>query len=447
MLLVAGAWRDDLAIHRNMGVAQAEVLSAGPRRSTIEFVTPERVTYRPELGVLYPSELATGMRIYVEYNKKDPNLVRVQHRNAGLAIIPAGSIAVVAWLAATIALVGLALLDRRLDRRAAAECGPRVEALSSRFRVPYARRQPRRQAALTLWWCARCDRRRIVPPQCQRCQQLGGSGTRASASNRSRSSRHRPRQPAGRTPRRPLHDGIRVHRVPSRMFPKVTTLPLGVPMPRMFSVLRGFDPDVMHLASPALLGYGGLRAARRLGVPTVAVYQTDVPGFAASYGIPMTSRAAWAWFRHLHSLADRTLAPSTATMESLAAHRIPRVHRWARGVDVLRFAPSARDEALRRRWSPDGKPIVGFVGRLAPEKHVERLAGLAAGDAVQLVIVGDGVDRRQAAIGNAHSGFHRRAVWRGARRGVCQHGRLRASPVSTRRFARSCRKRWRRGCR
>ena len=57
------------------------------------------------------------------------------------------------------------------------------------------------------------------------------------------------------------------------------------------------------------------------------------------------------------------------------------------------YAPSARDDALRQKWSPDGKPIVGFVGRLAPEKHVERLISLAAGDAVQLVIVGDGVDR------------------------------------------------------
>jgi len=124
VLLVAGAWRDDLAIQRNMGVAQAEVLDAGPRRSTIEFVTPERITYRPELGVLYPSELSTGMRIYVEYNKNDPNLVRVQHRNAGLAIIPAGSIAVVGWLVATVVLVGLALLDRRLDRRAEVHTEP-----------------------------------------------------------------------------------------------------------------------------------------------------------------------------------------------------------------------------------------------------------------------------------------------------------------------------------
>ena len=117
VLLVAGAWRNDLAIEHNMGVAEAEVLSAGPRRSTIEFVTPDRVTYRPELGVLYPSELATGMRIYVEYNKNDPNLVRVQHRNARLAIIPAGSIAVVSWLVAAAALIGLALLDNWLDQR------------------------------------------------------------------------------------------------------------------------------------------------------------------------------------------------------------------------------------------------------------------------------------------------------------------------------------------
>jgi phosphatidylinositol alpha 1,6-mannosyltransferase len=175
------------------------------------------------------------------------------------------------------------------------------------------------------------------------------------------------------------------------MFPKITSLPLGVPLPRMLRVLRGFEPDVVHLASPALLGYGGVKAARRLQVPTVAVFQTDVAGFAAAYGIGRLSRAAWAWTRHLHRLADRTLAPSTSAMEDLAAHGIPRVYRWARGVDLTKFVPSARDEALRQRWSPDGKPIVGFVGRLAPEKHVERLAVLARDDAIQLVIVGDGV--------------------------------------------------------
>jgi phosphatidylinositol alpha 1,6-mannosyltransferase len=202
-----------------------------------------------------------------------------------------------------------------------------------------------------------------------------------------------PDTPHGEDPADRIHDGVRVHRVPSRMFPRVTSLPLGVPRPRMVGVLRGFDPDVVHLASPALLGYGGLHAARYLDVPTVAVFQTDVAGFAQSYGMGLMTRAAWAWTRHLHSRADRTLAPSTAAMEDLVTHRIPRVHHWGRGVDITGFAPSARDESLRVRWSPEGKKIVGFVGRLAPEKHVERLVALAGRDDLQLVIVGDGVDR------------------------------------------------------
>lgn len=202
-----------------------------------------------------------------------------------------------------------------------------------------------------------------------------------------------PDTPRGEPAADKIYEGVRVHRVPSRMFPKITSLPLGVPRPRMVSVLRGFDPHVVHLASPALLGWGGMLAARHLGVPTVAVFQTDVAGFAESYGMGFASRAAWAWTRMVHTRADRTLAPSAAAMENLTAHRIPRVHKWARGVDITGFAPSARDENLRSLWSPQDKPIVGFVGRLAPEKHVERLAALSERDDLQLVVVGDGVDR------------------------------------------------------
>jgi hypothetical protein len=117
LLLVFGAWRNDRQIERHMGVAAAEVLDAGPRRSTIEFVTPDRVTYRPELGVLYPSELDTGMRIYVEYDRNNPDLVRVQGRTAVLAIIPAGSIAVVGWTIAGIVLGGLVYIEKRLTRK------------------------------------------------------------------------------------------------------------------------------------------------------------------------------------------------------------------------------------------------------------------------------------------------------------------------------------------
>lgn len=114
VLLVLGAWRNDQQIESHLGVAAASVLDAGPRRSTIEFVTPDRVTYRPELGVLYPSRLENGMRIYVEYDMQNPDLVRVQGRDASLAIIPAGSIAVVGWLVAGAALGATALVERRV---------------------------------------------------------------------------------------------------------------------------------------------------------------------------------------------------------------------------------------------------------------------------------------------------------------------------------------------
>jgi hypothetical protein len=114
VLLVAGAWRNDRQIERAMGTAEAEVLSAGPRRSTVEFVTPDRVTYRPELGVLYPSELADGMRIYVEYDRNNPALVRVKDRSAVLAIVPAGSLALAGWLAGAGLLAGLVRLEQRV---------------------------------------------------------------------------------------------------------------------------------------------------------------------------------------------------------------------------------------------------------------------------------------------------------------------------------------------
>ena len=83
------------------------------RRSTIEFVTPDRVTYRPELGVLYPSELSDGMRIYVEYDRNSPNLVRVKDRNAALAIIPAGSLAVMSWIVGGAVLAALVRVEQK----------------------------------------------------------------------------------------------------------------------------------------------------------------------------------------------------------------------------------------------------------------------------------------------------------------------------------------------
>jgi phosphatidylinositol alpha 1,6-mannosyltransferase len=174
--------------------------------------------------------------------------------------------------------------------------------------------------------------------------------------------------------------------------PVVTSLPIGVPGPRITSALLDFEPDVVHLASPFVLGAGGLRAARRLDVPTVAVYQTDVAGFAAAYGLSRGSNVAWRWIRRLHTMADRTLAPSTEAVRSLVDHGIPRVFRWGRGVDTALFNPARASQDLRRELAPNGELLVGYVGRLAPEKQVDRLTALNDLPGVRLVVVGAGPD-------------------------------------------------------
>ncbi|NUT91484.1 MAG: glycosyltransferase family 1 protein [Saccharothrix sp.] len=186
------------------------------------------------------------------------------------------------------------------------------------------------------------------------------------------------------------HHGTPVVRVPAVDLPRFSSLPVGVPTRKVLTALADFRPDVVHLASPFVMGARGLSAARRLGLPTVAVYQTDVAGFAGHYGLGLTARAAWRWTRRLHSQADRTLAPSTWAVEALREHGVPRVHRWGRGVDVDLFAPHRRDEALRRSLAPNGELLVGYVGRLSPEKQVERLRALRDVPGIRLVVVGEG---------------------------------------------------------
>ncbi len=124
----------------------------------------------------------------------------------------------------------------------------------------------------------------------------------------------------------------------------------------------------------------------------MAVYQTDLAGYARTY-VHAGEAAAWRRIRSVHTAADLTLAPSSAALHDLEAHGVPRVRLWARGVDTARFRPELRDEALRRALAPDGELIVGYVGRLAPEKQVELLAGVCRLDGVRVVVVGDGPSR------------------------------------------------------
>jgi phosphatidylinositol alpha 1,6-mannosyltransferase len=123
----------------------------------------------------------------------------------------------------------------------------------------------------------------------------------------------------------------------------------------------------------------------------VAVYATDMPAYAKLYHAgPAGQRICWRRLRRLHNAADRNLAPSTASAADLRAHGVERVRVWGRGVDTVRFHPAKRSATLRAELAPAGEGIVGYVGRLAAEKRVDLLAGVAAQPGVRLVVVGGG---------------------------------------------------------
>ncbi|MFL4902892.1 glycosyltransferase family 4 protein [Streptomyces sp. MMS24-I2-30] len=184
--------------------------------------------------------------------------------------------------------------------------------------------------------------------------------------------------------------------VPSLPLPGYPQVRVALPSRRLAAALVEHRPDIVHLASPFVLGVRGMAAAARLGIPTVAVYQTDLAGYARTY-MGAGEAAAWRRIRSVHSASDLTLAPSSAALTDLETHGVPRVKLWPRGVDTVRFRPDHRDTALRRELAPNGEVIVGYVGRLAPEKHVELLAGACALDGVRVVVVGDGPSQPQLA--------------------------------------------------
>lgn len=191
----------------------------------------------------------------------------------------------------------------------------------------------------------------------------------------------------------------RVVRVASVPVPRYRSFRLGLPSPRLADALVSFAPDVVHLASPFLLGARGVALAGHLDLPSVAVYQTDVGAYARAYrglglGRELGEATVWRWLRTIHNGADRTLAPSTAAAADLVTHGVQRVWLWRRGVDAERFHPAKHSPRLRALIAPQGETIVGYVGRLAVEKQVDLLAAACRLPGVKVVVVGDGPARR-----------------------------------------------------
>ncbi|MDO5634900.1 MAG: glycosyltransferase family 1 protein [Micrococcus sp.] len=191
-------------------------------------------------------------------------------------------------------------------------------------------------------------------------------------------------------------EGFRVHRLPSVPLSGYSSVRVAAGgVSRVRGILARFRPDVVHIASPFVLGWRAVQAAEDLGIPSVAIYQTEVPRYAARYGAPWLEDMLWSHVVRLHNTATLTLAPSSFTLRQLHGLGVHRVHRWARGVDSQRFHPAKRDAGLRAELAPNGERLIGFVGRLAHEKQVEDLRVLADLPDTRLVIIGSGPLREQ----------------------------------------------------
>lgn len=170
-------------------------------------------------------------------------------------------------------------------------------------------------------------------------------------------------------------------------------LRMNVPRPRVWRKLQEFRPNIVHVVNPFFLGPFGMLFARRLGVPVLASFHTDVARYAGHYGFSFGAPILWWYMRQIHNQADVNLCPSTAIRKDLIAQGFRRVRWWKRGIDTELFSPGPRDQAVRARLT-DGHPddfLVINVGRQSPEKGLKVLREhLFARPGVRLAMVGGG---------------------------------------------------------
>jgi glycosyltransferase involved in cell wall biosynthesis len=197
-------------------------------------------------------------------------------------------------------------------------------------------------------------------------------------------------------------EGARIIGMKGHSFPLYPELRLSLPRASMRAQIREFQPDLLHVADPALLGiaalyYGGGTNGGALRLPLVVSYHTDLPAYLRYYGLGMLEPHIWRIMRVRHNRATLNLCTSSAMLEQLSQHGIERVALWPGGVDTARFHPGRRSDAMRSQLTSNApeSPLLVYVGRLSPEKDIERIKTmLQALPAARLALIGDGPHRK-----------------------------------------------------
>jgi glycosyltransferase involved in cell wall biosynthesis len=145
---------------------------------------------------------------------------------------------------------------------------------------------------------------------------------------------------------------------------------------RLETCLRRFRPDVIHVVGPGELGILGGLAAWRMGIPLVVSWHTNIHEYAARR-FPLAGPGTRAWMEEfvlrrilrLYRAGEVLLAPSPELVKLLHQRTGKPARLMARGVDSAAFSP-------QRRRRTDNAFVIGYVGRLMPEKGVRFFARL-----------------------------------------------------------------------
>jgi glycosyltransferase involved in cell wall biosynthesis len=189
------------------------------------------------------------------------------------------------------------------------------------------------------------------------------------------------------------HKGARIHGVSGIPLPLYPELKLALPRPTIRKALEKFQPDLIHVVNPAVLGLGGIYYAKVMDIPLVASYHTHLPQYLQHYGLGSLEGVLWELLKLAHNQAQLNLCTSSAMVEELESRGIERLDLWQRGVDTEMFQPHLASRQMRSRLSqghPDA-PLLLYVGRVCAEKQIDQIKPiLEAIPAARLAIVGDG---------------------------------------------------------
>jgi glycosyltransferase involved in cell wall biosynthesis len=193
------------------------------------------------------------------------------------------------------------------------------------------------------------------------------------------------------------YKGAKIYGVSGFPLPLYPELKLALPRPAIGEQLERFQPDIVHVVNPAVLGLAGLFYSKTLNIPLVASYHTHLPEYLQHYGLGMLEGLLWELLKAGHNQARLNLCTSTAMMQALTEHGIERVDLWQRGVDTETFQPHLASQDMRSRLTqghPEA-PLLLYVGRLSAEKEIERIKPvLQAIPNARLALVGDGPNRQ-----------------------------------------------------